>query len=179
MRKVVVAVLNSEDKKKNIIKTVALIVGVLAIIAVSFAYNYSEQKNTHTNSEYVEYCVHVKGAVENSGLYYVPAGTRVNELDNYAHFLPNADLEGVNLAEYVKDGSEIYIPYKGTAQSGAVNLNTVTYEELLEVDGIGETYARKIMNYRTAHGSFEKVIELKSILGTKTYESLREKFYVD
>ena len=56
---------------------------------------------------------------------------------------------------------------------------TVTYEELLYVDGIGETYARKIINYRETHGGFKKVIELKSLLGTKAYESVMENFYVD
>lgn len=167
------------DKKGNILKTVSLVLSIAVFCAVAYVYNYHENSSKTYNRKYTEYCVHVKGAVEKSGLYYVPIGTRVNDIDKYAGFLDNADLEGVNLAEYVSDGDEIYIPYKGTAQSGALNLNSVTYDELLEVEGIGETSARKIINYRTTHGSFEKVIELKSVLGTKMYESVREKFYVD
>ena len=157
---------------------------VFALVSVMTAafIHYSAEKTEETEqTEYSELCVHVKGAVEKSGVYYVPYGTRVVDLDSVAGgFLASADLEGVNLAAYIKDGQEVYIPYKGSKEKGGYNLNTVSVEELVKkVDGIGETYAKKIVSYRERCGRFNSVSELKAILGETTYEKVREKFYVE
>lgn len=167
-----------DGKGSNIIKGVFMALCFAVFVFAAFMYNTKVEKTADevTNATVG---VHVKGAVKNTGFYQVPVGTRVVDLGQYiGGFLTEADLDGVNLAEYVKDGAEIYVPYKGTPEKGALDLNSVTYEELLDVNGIGETYARKIINYRNTHGSFKRVIELKDILGTKVYENVRESFYV-
>ncbi len=168
-----------EGVNKDFIKGLLLIIALSVFVIISVGHYEKEHEN---QSEATEYAVgiHVKGAVENPGFYEVPYGTRVMDIEEYAgKFSENADLDGVNLAEYVRDGEEVYIPYKGTAQSGALNLNTASYEELIEIEGIGDNYARKIISYRNEHGEYEKVIELKSVLGTKVYEDVRESFYVE
>lgn len=168
-----------EGEKANAKKGILVVFGVLAIIVAALV-NYNIDEPIEELSTEAMVGVHVKGAVENSGFYRVPFGTRVCDLEKYiGSFSENADLDGVNLAEYIYDGQELYIPYKGTPQSGALNLNKATYEELLYVEGIGDTYASKIIKYRNERGAFEKVIELKSVLGTKVYEAVRESFYVD
>lgn len=165
-------------KGSNIIKGVFMVLCFAVFVFAAFMYNTKVEKTAEEATD-ATVGIHVKGAVERTGFYQVPMGTRVGELGAYiGGFSDEADLDGVNLAEYVKDGAEIYVPYKGTPEKGALDLNSATYEELLYVKGIGETYARKIINYRDTHGSFEKVIELKDILGTKVYESVRESFYV-
>ena len=169
---------NVEGEHEIILKCAFIALALVAVVVSAFVCQKPNVNAENATENLVG--IHVKGAVENSGYYEVPMGTRVCELSEYiGEFSPQADLDGINLAQYVKDGEEIYIPYKGTVEKGAVNLNTVTYEELLYVDGIGETYARKIINYRETHGGFKKVIELKSLLGTKAYESVMENFYVD
>lgn len=167
-----------EYDKSNIIKGIFLLIALLAFVTTAMVYNAKEKPQKESKEVYIG--VHVKGAVQSSGYYLVPLGTRVIDLEKYTGgYSQNVDLDGVNLAEYVQDGSEVYFPYKGTAETGAVNLNKVTYEELLELDGIGESYARKIISYRSSRGKFEKVIELKDLLGTKVYEAVRGKFYID
>lgn len=172
--------LKVEGKYAGIIKAgfavLAVLILALGCVVHKNAYD-AEQAEDATDSVVG---IHIKGAVENSGYYEVPMGTRVRELGDFAGgFLDNADFDGVNLAEFVKDGQEVYVPFKGTKENGAVNLNTVTYEELLEISGVGETTARQIINYRNKNGSFEKVIELKTVLGTSKYNSIRESFYVE
>ncbi len=53
-----------------------------------------------------------------------------------------------------------------------VNINTATVEELVSLDGIGEKYAEKIINYREKNGNFkipEDILNVKGI-GEKTFE---------
>lgn len=176
--------LNVEQKEKTkriLIKGIILIFALVAVVTAAFIHHHSEKVEKSEHTEEAKLCVHIKGAVENSGVYYVPYGTRVLDLDSVAGgFLDNADLEGVNLASYLKDGQEVYIPYKGSKETGAYNLNSVSAEELVEnVEGIGETYAKKIVSYRDGKGRFNSVSELRAILGETTYKKVREKFYVE
>ena len=95
-------------------------------------------------------------------------------------FKENVLLDGVNLAEYVDDGDEIYFPYEGIREEGAINLNTVTADELAAlVDGIGDESARKIVSYRNSHGSFTSVLELDDVLGKTKAQKLYKYFYVE
>lgn len=63
----------------------------------------------------------------------------------------------------------------GNAQK-TVNINTATAEELDEaLPGIGETKAKRIVEYREAAGGFDSVDELLNVsgIGEKTLENLR------
>ena len=46
-----------------------------------------------------------------------------------------------------------------------LNLNTATQEELAQLPGIGEELARRIVEYREAHGAFESTEELMEVSG--------------
>lgn len=169
------------NKRKAFVeKGIIILLCFAALVAAALIHDSFKDEKANEFETEVQICVHVKGAVGESGLYYVPYGTRINDLDKFAGgFLEDADLDGVNLAEFVNDGDEVYIPFKGSAEKGGYNLNAVTAEELIEnVEGIGETYARKIVEYREEHGGFNSVSELKLLLGENTYKKIRERFYI-
>lgn len=137
--------------------------------------------------------VHVCGAVVNPGIIEVKPGTRKHEaLQLAGGALPEGDPNQINLAEYVLDGEQIYLPKKGevppkvtrkkaiTAVRGlntdkqernkpAVNfpydLNNATQNELEQVPGIGPALAGRILKYRTEQGKFNSYEDLLKVPG--------------
>lgn len=57
-----------------------------------------------------------------------------------------------------------------------INLNTADREQLMELPGIGAERAERIVQYRAAHGPFERLEELLAVegIGPAVVEELRE-----
>lgn len=66
------------------------------------------------------------------------------------------------------------------ADTAKINLNMATKEELLTLDGIGESYADRIIAYRETNGPFqssEEIMQVKGI-GEMTYEKIKDRIVV-
>lgn len=61
-----------------------------------------------------------------------------------------------------------------TADSDKINLNTATKEQLEQLTGIGDKKADLILQYRSEHGSFKSIDEIKNVsgIGDKTFEAI-------
>ncbi len=170
-----------DEKKKKAALVAKITVWILSAV-ILFAMLYKINEDDTAEEETMPYIgVHIKGAVEDAGFYEVPMGTRVCDVGEVAGgFTPDADLDSVNLAGFLEDGEEVYIPYKGSVEKNCFNLNTITENELDEkIEGIGEGTARKIIEYRESHNGFKEVIELKMILGGSLYKKVSEQFYIE
>jgi competence protein ComEA len=57
-------------------------------------------------------------------------------------------------------------------ERGKVNINTATVKELVQLKGVGNQYAQKIVEYRQAKGPFQKPEDIMKVqgVGQKTWE---------
>lgn len=62
------------------------------------------------------------------------------------------------------------------AHARQVDINTAGAAELERMPGVGPTLAKRIVDYRRAHGPFQSPDDLQRVqgIGPKTYETLRE-----
>jgi competence protein ComEA len=60
------------------------------------------------------------------------------------------------------------------APSGVVNINTADVAQLSMLPRVGEKAAQRIVDYRTAHGPFQKATDLMQVkgFGSKSFERL-------
>lgn len=145
--------------------------------------------------------VHICGAVAEEGVYVLPQGSRVADgIQSAGGFRADADESFHNLAATMFDGQKIYVPtveetkslplterINGSEEresgegSQKVNLNTADIEELMTLNGIGETKAESILKYRERVGNFQTIEELMKVsgIGEALFERIRDDIVVE
>ncbi|HXF68434.1 MAG TPA: ComEA family DNA-binding protein [Thermoflexus sp.] len=126
--------------------------------------------------------VYVTGAIQAPGVYTVPQGLRVWELLRQAGGpQADADLEALNLAAPLADGTRLHVPRRGErpamtpTASSQLDLNTASVEELERLPGIGPRTAQAIVDYRLKRGPFRRLEDLLAVpgIGPATLERIR------
>ncbi|MFB7184751.1 helix-hairpin-helix domain-containing protein [Streptomyces sp. NPDC056230] len=137
--------------------------------------------------------VDVSGKVRKPGVLRLPSGSRVADaLRAAGGARPGADLAGLNRARVLMDGEQIVVGAPpgpagtggaggaapgtgGGPVAGPVSLNQATVEQLDTLPGVGPVLAQHIIDYRTQHGGFRSVEELREVngIGDRRFADLR------
>lgn len=171
-----------------------------AIVAATASPGLRVHRTLATSAAYA--VVYVAGAVNTPGLYRLPVGSRAfAALKLAGGFGPNADTAGVNLAEVVSDGEEIAVPRQGErrahqaaaartgraktrsrkrAPDAPLDLNAAGAGALMQLPGVGEELARRIVQFREVNGPFVSLDELADVAGMtpRRIETLSAHVYV-
>jgi competence protein ComEA len=125
----------------------------------------------------------------------LPAGSRViDALTAAGGALPGTDVSALNQARMLVDGEQVLVGItpppavptvvpgrsgksKGRAGDGGaepVHLNSAAVEDLEQLPGIGPALAQRIVDFRTAHGPFRSVAQLRQVsgFGGQRYQTL-------
>ena len=139
--------------------------------------------------------VDVAGKVRRPGIVRLSSGARVvDALTAAGGALPGVDLTPLNLARRLVDGEQVLVgaaaatlaaPGSGTAgqpagTGGQLDLNAATVEQLQALPGVGPVLAQRIVDWRTEHGRFSTVDELREVsgIGAKKFADLKDRVRV-
>lgn len=150
------------------------------------------EENSIINSEDKTIMVHISGQVYNPGLVELELGHRLIDAVNLAGGLKkDADIDRINLAKKLVDEEKVYIPKIGEEvpevietsvtttiggkESGKININTCSKEELVSLPGIGDVIANRIIEYRSTT-PFKTIEDIKNVsgIGDKKFEGIKE-----
>jgi competence protein ComEA len=144
-----------------------------------------------------ELVLEIVGAVQQPGVFRLPAGSRVGDLITAAGgYGPRVDTvraaQELNLATTLRDGDQVRVPSRddiavaagpgaasgpggGEAGDGPLDLNRATAAELDALPGIGPVTIEKILTSRD-EAPFQTVEDLRSrgLVGEKTFEKVRD-----
>jgi competence protein ComEA len=156
--------------------------------AAAFGSAAGEGGGVSVSSTGADLVVDVAGAVQDPGVYRLPAGARVvDALARAGGPAPGAGLEAINRAARLVDGQQVVVPRRvpggavaagaigAGSESGPISLGSATLEQLDTINGIGPVTAQKIVEYRDQHGGLASVDQLDAVsgIGPATMESLR------
>ncbi len=159
----------------------------------------SEEINDEVNNFYVD----VKGEVKNPGVYFVSEGMLVIDAINLAGGLTKkACTDDINLSMKLTNEMVIYVNNKNSfttttkvtelndakikeekqeknTNNGLVNINTASKEELMTLNGIGESKANSIIEYRKTNkfNTIEDIMNVSGI-GEKFFEQIKNNITV-
>lgn len=128
--------------------------------------------------------VSISGEINRPGTYIVDNGKTILDLIEVSGGITaNADAKAYDPACVLHDGKNYYIAPKNTGADSCiiqsitkVNINTANKEQLMTINGVGNTVAGAIISYRDANGAFtylEQIMEVPGI-GNATFEKIKD-----
>ncbi|MCL4256775.1 MAG: ComEA family DNA-binding protein, partial [Anaerolineae bacterium] len=121
--------------------------------------------------------VYITGAVNNPSTVSMTVGSRVEDAIELAGgFTEDANKDAVNLADILRDGTQIHVPSLDSTVNEditiatpigpqVVYINRADVEELMTLPDIGAVTAERIIAYREANGNFTSMDDLDKVDG--------------
>ena len=146
--------------------------------------------------------VEIKGEVKKPDVYTLNENAIVKELIEVAGGLTeNAELSNINRAKKLQNHELVYIANKNdvnkegkntnsqiaTSQNQGqgvsnkkVNINSAVLEYLKTLNGIGDSKAKSIIEYREQNGGFKSIEDIKNVtgIGEKMFERIKDQIEI-
>ena len=196
----------NKEKKIKLPITIAIgiivIIGIIKIVDIYYEKNNTEkismsnfiENETEDEKGNTKIKVYITGEVKNQGVIELEEGDRIADaIEKAGGQTEQASLKNVNLAYQLEDGQKIYIPnvndneteiiddgasgvVDDTTNQTVVNINKADETELQSLNGIGESLATSIVQYRKENGKFETIEDLKNVpgIGDSKFENIKE-----
>lgn len=160
--------------------------------------NKTNNKEVTVSTQEKTIVVEIKGEVKKPDVYILNENSIVKELIEAAGGLTeNAELSNINRAKKLQNHELVYIANKNDINKEVkntnsevnisqnqikgisnkkVNINNATLEELKTLNGIGDSKARSIIEYREQNGTFKSIEDIKNVtgIGEKMFEKIKE-----
>ena len=181
-------------------KTYILMIMILIASIISIVFSNIDEKSKisindnelELNSRENKIAVYITGEVVNPGVYYIDENLRLDDLIKECGGLTSqADLSEINLAEKLnnsdkKEKPKIIVEQKEdeiietNENDGLININKASKEELKTLNGIGDTLADNIIEYRKNNkfNTIDDILEVNGI-GESKFENIKEYICVD
>lgn len=178
-------------RKKNwmILKIIFVFILLVSFVTGFYLNNKVKERNGELifinepdQDQIFEKHVYILGEVKNPGVYEIESNTKLIDIVNKAGgFTENVNetfkTNQSELEKILQDNQKITIPNNSIvaveAALGLINLNTATEKELMELSGIGESTAKKIIENRP-YSSIEQLLDVSGI-GDAKYEKIKDK----
>lgn len=184
----------TKREKTLIIINFVLLLSLTVVLTLDFLKDDSDEIKIITKTEKMvssmetqcESYVSVSGMVKNPGVVAFAENERVKDaIERAGGFSEDADQTALNLAEFLEDGSEIYVPSKEetkevkkysssskttagskyvASKTNKMNINTAEKYQLMALPGIGEALAERIIEYRSTT-RFNTIEDIKNVSG--------------
>lgn len=196
----------NKEKKIKLAITITIgiiaIIGTIKLVDIYYEKNNKEQisisnfieNETEDEKGNTKIKVYITGEVKNQGVIELEEGDRIADaIEKAGGQTEQASLKNVNLAYQLEDGQKIYIPnvndneteiiddgasgvVDDTTNQTVVNINKADETELQSLNGIGESLATSIVQYRKENGKFETIEDLKNVpgIGDSKFENIKE-----
>ncbi len=170
---------------------------------------YYASEITTSEDIVTDFYVDIKGAVANPGVYQFSSGDRITQaIEKAGGLTKNGNTSNINLSQKLYSEMVVYIYTNNEIKNGAktincntscdcatievnncyveenindkININTANLDQLLKLNGIGQSKALAIIKYREENGDFLVIEDLTNVsgIGLAIYEKLKDQIIV-
>ncbi len=120
--------------------------------------------------------VTVEGAVESPGTIQLPLYASMEDALQKTGVQEDADMDAINPMTILKDKDHIVIPSRTEEGMQRISINTAPRERLIQIPGVGESIADRIIAYREENGLFQEIEDIMHVkgIGQTKFEKMKD-----
>lgn len=147
------------------------ILGLILLIISSLVYGYVNPEKVTVKKKRSP-TITLDGAFLKTGSYKIKEGMLLKDVVKDVGVKKEANMKAISLSEKVHAEQSIYLPQKHKMM---ISLNKAKAQDFMQLNGVGEKTAQKIIDYRKAHRFIwiEDIMNVSGI-GQKRFENYRE-----